>query len=77
MNEWTNERTNKRTNEQTNERTNERMNEGMNEKPHAKVHVHAQYFSVSFLAWEDLLNLDTTTWKSQHWSAKHVHGAYI
>ena len=31
-----------------------------------KVHVHAQSFSVSFPAWEDLLKFDATAWNS--WS---------
>ena len=43
---------------------NEWMKEWRNEWTATKVNVHAQFFSISLPAWEDLLNFDTTTWNS-------------
>ena len=38
-----------------------------------KVHVHAQSFSTSFPAWEDLLKFDTTAWKLSLKYALYMH----
>ena len=40
----------------------------MNEQKSTKVHMHAHGFNVCFLAWEDLLKFDITSWNSYHWS---------
>ena len=44
------------------------MKKNCNEWKATKLHVHAQSFSVSFPAWEDLLKFDTTSWNSYHWN---------